>query len=466
MSVIGSSELPILAEPRRPEGRKSLRQSLRAMRENALTAHDPKNFSADIIAERILWRRMFIINEPGAIRHVVLDNAANYTKSEVGRRLLEPGLGRGLLTSEGETWRRHRRIMAPAFDLRSVAGYAPIMTDVTQELLAKWDELPEPREVDVAASMMHATLHIISRAMFSSDSDEIVDIVETGVNQYQTLVRPSLLDLLHFPLWLARLIAPLPTKGIFDEFDKKVDQLLTERGRKPDTEPKDLLARLIAARDTETGGGMTPTEVRDQVVTIFMAGHETTSQALSWTWYLLSQHPEAEARLHDELTTVLEGRTPRYEDIGDLRYTRMVIEESMRLFPPAHTFGRQPIAADEVLGHRIPAGAEVLIMPWLLHRKPSLWEKPDRFDPERFAPERAAARPRFAYIPFGAGPRICIGAAFAMAEATLILATIAQRYRLHLKPGFPVEPQGLITLRPRYGLQMRLERRPDLRNAL
>jgi cytochrome P450 len=223
---------------------------------------------------------------------------------------------------------------------------------------------------------------------------------------------------------------------------------------------------LIAARDTETGGGMTPKEVRDQVVTIFMAGHETTSQALSWTWYLLSQHPEAEAKLHDELTTVLEGRTPRYEDIAELRYTRMVIEESMRLYPPAHTFGRQPIAADEILGHRIPAGAEVLIMPWLLHRKPSLWENPDRFEPERFSPERAAARPRFAYIPFGAGPRICIGAAFAMAEAMLILATIAQRYRLHLKPGHPVEPQGLITLRPRYGLQMQLERRQDLKNAL
>ena len=466
MSVIGSSEFPVLAAPRQPESRTSLRQSLRAMRENALTAHDPKNFSADIIAERILWRRMFIINEPGAIRHVVLDNAANYTKSEVGRRLLEPGLGRGLLTSEGETWRHHRRIMAPAFDLRSVAGYAPIMTEVTQELLAKWDALPEPRELDVAAAMMHATLHIISRAMFSSDSDEIVDVVESGVNQYQTMVRPSLLDLLHFPLWLTRLIAPLPTEGIFNEFDKKVDQLLTERGREPDAEPKDLLARLIAARDTETGGGMTPKEVRDQVVTIFMAGHETTSQALSWTWYLLSQHPEAEAKLHDELTTVLEGRTPRYEDIAELRYTRMVIEESMRLYPPAHTFGRQPIAADEILGHRIPAGAEVLIMPWLLHRKPSLWENPDRFEPERFSPERAAARPRFAYIPFGAGPRICIGAAFAMAEAMLILATIAQRYRLHLKPGHPVEPQGLITLRPRYGLQMQLERRQDLKNAL
>jgi cytochrome P450 len=162
---------------------------------------------------------------------------------------------------------------------------------------------------------------------------------------------------------------------------------------------------------------------------------------------------------------VLGGRTPCYEDIGALRYTRMVIEESMRLYPPAHTMSRSPIAADEVLGHRIPPHAEVLIVPWLLHRKPSLWENPDRFDPERFAPERAAARPRFAYIPFGGGPRICIGAAFAMAEATLILATIAQHYRLRLKPGFPVEPQGLITLRPRHGLRMLLERRQDLKNA-
>jgi cytochrome P450 len=199
--------------------------------------------------------------------------------------------------------------------------------------------------------------------------------------------------------------------------------------------------------------------VRDQVVTIFMAGHETTAQALAWTWYLLSQHPAAEAKLHDELTSVLEGRAPRHEDLANLPYTRMVIEESMRLYPPAHTLARQPIVTDEVLGHRIPAGAVVLIVPWLLHRKPSLWENPDRFEPERFSAERASARPRFSYIPFGAGPRICIGAAFAMAEAMLILATIAQRYRLHLKPGHPVEPQGLITLRPRYGLRMTLERR-------
>jgi cytochrome P450 len=349
--------------------------------------------------------------------------------------------------------------MAPAFDPRSVAGYAPIMTAVTEELLARWDALAEPRETDVAAAMMHATLHIISRAMFSSDSDEIVDTVESGVNRYQSTVRPGLLDLLHVPLWLTQIVAPQPTEGIFDEFDKKVDRLLAERGRNPDAEPRDLLARLLAARDSEGGGKMTAQEVRDQVVTIFMAGHETTSQALSWTWYLLAQHPAVERKLHDELAAVLGGRAPRYEDIADLRYARMVIEESMRLYPPAHTLGRQPIAADEVLGHRIPPGAEVLILPWLLHRKPSLWDDPERFDPERFAPERAASRPRFAYVPFGAGPRICIGAAFAMTEAVLILATIAQRYRLRLKPGHPVEPQGLITLRPRYGIQTILERR-------
>jgi cytochrome P450 len=390
---------------------------------------------------------------------VLLDNAANYTKSELSRRLLEPALGRGLLTSEGKTWRRHRRIMAPAFDHRSIIGYAPTITEVTAGLLERWDALVDSSEIDVAAAMMHTTLHIISRAMFSSDSDEIVDVVERGVGQYQATVRPGLLDLLRFPVWLTRLLSFRGTIGAFDEFDKSVDRLLSTRGRELNAEPKDLLDRLVAARDSETGGGMTAKEVRDQVVTIFMAGHETTAQALAWTWYLLSLHPQAEAKLHAELTTALAGRTPRHEDLASLRYTRMVIEESMRLYPPAHTMAREPIAADHILGHRIPVGALVLIVPWLLHRKPSLWEQPHCFDPERFSSERVFARPRFAYIPFGAGQRICIGAAFAMTEAMLILAMIAQRYRLRLKRGHPVEPQGLITLRPRYGLRMTLQRR-------
>src|ERR1039458_9930597 len=183
MSAIDSSQIPTLAAPRRPEGRLTFWQFLRAVRENTLTIYAPEDFSEDIIAQRLLWRRRFIINEPGAVRHVLLDNAGNYVKSELSRRLLEPGLGRGLLTSEGETWRSHRRIMAPAFDLRSVVGYAPIMTEVAKGLLAQWDALPDASDIDVAAAMMHTTLNIISRAMFSSDSDEIVDVVERGVGQ-------------------------------------------------------------------------------------------------------------------------------------------------------------------------------------------------------------------------------------------------------------------------------------------
>ena len=459
MNEIDTVRSPTLAMPSRPDGRLSLQQFLRVVRDNTLATYPPEAFDEDIIARRLLWRRRFIINEPNAIRHVLLDNAANYTKSELSRRLLEPALGRGLLTSEGEIWRRHRRIMVPAFDHRSILGYAPIVTKVTADLLERWAVLPDLAEIDVAAAMMHTTLHIISRAMFSSDSDDIVDVVERGVGKYQATMRPSLLDLLRFPVWLAKLLSFRQHIGALDEFDRSVDRLLSTRGREPNTEPGDLLTRLIAACDSETGDGMTAQEVRDQVVTILMAGHETTAQVLAWTWYLLSLYPEAEAKLHADLSTVLAGRTPRYDDLASLRYTRMVIEESMRLYPPAHTMAREPIATDHILGHRIPAGALVLIVPWLLHRKPSLWEHPDRFDPERFSPERVVARPRFAYIPFGAGQRICIGAAFAMTEAMLILAMIAQRYRLRLKRGHPVEPQGLITLRPRYGLRMTLERR-------
>jgi cytochrome P450 len=251
--------------------------------------------------------------------------------------------------------------MAPAFDRRSMETYAPIITGVASELLAGWDILPNSSEVDVGAAMMHTTLHIISRTMFSADSRHIVEVVERGVGQYQTAVRPHLLDLLGFPAWFTNLLSRRQRAvAAFDEFDSTVDQLINDRAREPNNKQKDLLARLVAARDVETGARMTAKEVRDEVVTIFMAGHETTAQALTWTWYLLSLHPSVETKLHEELTTVLNGRTPQYEDIANLRYARMVIEESMRLYPPAHTMAREPIAPDYILGHRIPAGALVL----------------------------------------------------------------------------------------------------------
>lgn len=454
-----TAPFPRLAAPRVPERPLTLLQFMRVLRDNSLATYRTEAYTADILARRLFWKRTFFINEPGAIKHILLDNAANYHKTEITRRLLEPGLGRGLLTSEGETWRRHRRIMAPAFDHRSIVAYSPVMTDVALRLVDGWDALPAGAEIDVAAAMMHATLHIISRTMFSSDSDEIVDVVERGVGSYQAEVRPGLTDLLELPVWLSRLGRRHRPERVFVEFDRAIDRLLASRERQGAEQPKDLLARLIAARDEETGGGMTAQEVRNQVVTIFMAGHETTAVALTWTWYLLSQHPAVEAKLQAEFQSVLGGRAPQHEDLVRLPYARMVIEEAMRLYPPAHTLSRAAIAPDQVLGTHIPKGSTLLIVPWLLHRNPKLWESPERFDPERFAPERAAHRHRFAYIPFGAGPRICIGAAFAMAEAVLLLATVAQRYRLRLVPGFPVDPQGLITLRPRHGMRMILERR-------
>jgi cytochrome P450 len=449
-----SISAPVLAAPAPRPGSLSLFEYFRVLRDSLIATYAKEAYERDFVERALFGRKRFLVNEPSAIKHVLLDNAANYRKTEITRRILEPGLGKGLITSEGETWRRHRRTMSPAFDHRSIASYASVMTGAAEELLADWSRLGEGASVDVSTAMMQVTLNIISRTMFSSDSDHIVAIMERGAGRYQAEMRPNIMDFLGLPAWLAG----IPRLGVADhalrEFDEEIDRLITLRSSNPKHGPNDLLARLIAARDEQTGGGMTDEEVRDQVITIFMAGHETTAMAMTWTWYLLSQHPIEEARLHAELESVLDGRVPNSEDLSKLTYTRMVIDESMRLYPPVHIITREAIAEDMLAGRRVPKGSTVLIAPWVLHRHLKLWQNPDRFDPERFTPEHAAARPRFSYLPFGGGRRICIGAAFATAEATLLLATIAQRHRLRLAAGHPVDPQGLITLRPRHGMKM------------
>ena len=399
------------------------------------------------------------VNDPAAIKRVLIDNAANYQKTEITRRILEPGLGKGLITSEGETWRQHRRAMSPAFDHRSIAAYTPVMTGAAEELLVEWGKVPPGTSVDVQTAMMEVTLNIISRTMFSSDSDDIVTIMGRSAGRYQAEMRPNMMDMLGWPRWLAALPRRNVAQRTLGEFDQVIDRLIGERTRNPGAYPKDLLARLVAARDEQSGGSMTAQEVRDHVITIFLAGHETTAMAMTWTWFLLSQHPVEEARLHAELNSVLGGRAPAHEDLSKLTYTRMVVEESMRIYPPVHTMARAAIGDDTLVGRHIPKGSTVMIAPWLLHRHVKLWDNPGRFDPERFSPERSAARARFAYLPFGGGKRICIGAAFALAEATILLATLAQRYSLRVVPGHPVEPQGLITLRARHGMKMLLNPR-------
>jgi cytochrome P450 len=346
--------------------------------------------------------------------------------------------------------------MSPAFDHRSIASYSSIMAEAAQASLAAWQSRGKGATIDVANAMMAVTLDIISRTMFSSDSDKIVAIMERSAGRYQAQMRPNVLDFLGLPAWLAGVVRIGVVARTFGEFNTEIDRLIKMRSMRPENGPNDLLARLIAARDEQTGGGMTAREVRDHVITIFTAGYETTAMAMTWTWFLLSQHPVEEAKLHSELQSVLGGRAPKSDDLSKLTYTRMVIEESMRLYPPVHTITREALGDDTLAGRHVLKGSNILIAPWVLHRHRLLWHDPGRFDPERFSPQQTAARARFSYLPFGGGRRICIGAAFAMAEATILLATIAQRFCLRLVSGHPVDPQGLITLRPRHGMMMTL----------
>ena len=450
---------PVLPAPIPRQRRLSFFEFVRALRESAIDSFAQEAYERDILERNLFGRKLFVLNDPAAIKHVLIDNAANYQKTEITRRILEPGLGKGLITSEGETWRAHRRTMSPSFDIRSIAAYTPVMTTAAEELLAQWDAIPAGTAVDIQTAMMEVTLNIISRTMFSNDSDDIVTIMARSAGRYQMEMRPNIMDMLGWPKWLASLPRRNVASRTLGEFDRVIDRLIAERSRDPGSYPKDLLARLVAARDEQTGVGMSAQEVRDHVITIFLAGHETTAMALTWTWFLLSQHPAVESKLHAEIDSVLGGRAPTHEDVSKLSYTRMVIDESMRIYPPVHTLARQAIGEDTLVGQRIPKGSTVMIAPWVLHRHVKLWENPAAFDPERFSAERSAGRARFSYLPFGGGKRICIGAAFSLAEAVILLSTLAQRYKLRLVPGHRVEPQGLITLRARYGMKMLLTSR-------
>jgi cytochrome P450 len=304
--------------------------------------------------------------------------------------------------------------------------------------------------------MLELTLDIVARTMFSTEvGGEIASL--RRLTDIVVALRPSRLDLLGLPGWIPRRQSAA-YRGAIAEFEALVSRLLAER-RADGRDRGDLLAMLLAARDPETGAGMSDKQLRDEILTILLAGHETVANALTWTWYLLAQHPDAEARLHRELDRVLGGRAPVFADLAELEWTRMVLEEAMRLYPPAHTISRQAVDEDRIGGVRVPAGALVSISIYMTHRNPGLYREPQRFDPERFAPEAVARRHRFAYLPFGGGTRICIGNGLAMAEAKAIMATMAQRYRVRLAPGQAVEPIGRITLRPKNGIWATLEPR-------
>jgi cytochrome P450 len=417
-------------------------------------------FEEPVVLLKGIFGSALVVADPVGVKRVLVDNVANYPRGEMQLRMFRSLFGEGLLGTDGDLWRRHRRIMAPAFDPRSVTSYGPAITRACESFYPEWDAAPEGAVMDVGADMSRLALRIIAGTMFSADTDEVIGPVADTMKDGFNFEDFNILDILPLvgPWRMRRREQRMTAK--FRPLDAAINRLIAARREAPEGASADLLSRLTSARGESGDGALSDREIRDEVVTIFIAGHETTAQALSWTWYLLSQHPEVEARLQAELDAVLGGRTAVQGDLPKLAYTRRVVEESMRIYPTAPAISNRVAAADdEICGFKVKKGASIAIAPWLLHHHRRLWDDPNRFDPDRFLPERSAGRHRFAYLPFGGGPRVCIGQMLAMNEAVLILASLAQRYQLRLAPGQVVQPQANITLRPKYGLKMTLEHR-------
>ena len=403
----------------------------------------------------LVW---YQINHPEGVRRVLQENNRNYGKGSLTLSFLKPVVGEGLLTSEGPLWLRQRRLMQPVFHRRSVAAFATLMTDETLAMLDRWQPaMASERPIDVLAEMARLTLNVVTGALFHAHVGEEPEVLRRAIS---TLVEDTGYRF-EVPFYPPHRV-PTPRNRRFRAalraVDRAVYSIITER-RRGDGDEEDLLALLMGTRDEETGEVMNDRQLRDEVITLFLAGHETTANALAWALYLLATHPEAEERLREELGEVLGAGcgVPTLEDLPGLAYTKMVVDETLRLYPPAWITNRQAIEEDEVLGHRIPAKSFVTLSPYVLHRHPDHWKDPDRFDPDRFVPGRANGRPRFAYFPFGGGPRQCIGQSMALVEAQLVLATVLSRCRLRLASDRPVEAQALATLRPRGGLPMTIE---------
>ena len=409
----------------------------------------------DVVRFRLGSERVFFVNHPQYIRDVLVTHDRNFTKSR-GLERAKKLLGEGLLTSEGAAHMRQRRLLQPAFHRERIAGYASVMVEHADRMRQRW--MPGAT-LDVSREMMRLTLSIVGKTLFDSDVESKADEVGAAVTR---VLETFWLTLLPFPDFIENLPLPLLRRARAGraKLDRLIYELIAER-RASGRDHGDLLSMLLMAQDEEGGGGLTDRQVRDEAMTLILAGHETTANALAWTWYLVSQAPEVEARLHDEIDRVLQGRLPGAADTGALPYVDTVVTESMRLYPPAWVVGRRAVA-DYAIGEFVAPARSILFMsPYVIQRDARFYADSDRFLPERWTPEFKAALPKFAYFPFGGGPRQCIGEPFARMELVLLVATIAQRWSLRLVPEHPVVPYPLITLRPRHGIKMTAIARPS-----
>lgn len=406
---------------------------------------------------RLGTNHIVFVNEPEFIREILINQPQNFIKERTQYRM-KILLGEGLITSDGEAHKRQRRIAAPAFHRQRIQAYGGMIVDRAAAMRDAWRE---GAELDASSEMMALSLQVVARTIFATDVTAEVQSINDEVNAIMRLYN----FLIALPRAEAMLHLPIPGLMRFRrarrQLDKVVYRMIEER-RRDATDRGDLLSMLLASRDEEADrSGMSDEQLRDEVITIFLAGYETVANALSWTWLLLAQNQEVEAKLHAEIDSVLEGRLPTLEDMPRLRYTEMVFAESMRLYPPAWAMGRQATRDVEIGPYKFPSGTYFFFSQYIIQHSAEHFPDPLRFDPERFTPENKVGRPRFAYFPFGGGSRQCIGESFAWMEGILVLATIAQRWRLKLVPGQRIEVQPKITLRPKYGIRMIAERRPD-----
>lgn len=400
----------------------------------------------------------YFVNDLDEIKYILQENHRNYDRRDAPTfRKLRPLLGNGLVLNAGESWLQQRRLLQPAFQHGRLitTGVVPGMVETVAAMLEQWQTTLAPgATLDLAAELTRMAMHIIMQSMFSTDISGQSETLIAAMTFALAYMSQRVLSFITVPeRW------PTPHNRAFARamhaLDTFVYRIIAER-RQSGNEMNDLLGVLLAARDAETGAGMSDRQLRDEVMTLFIAGHETAATTLAWAWSLIATHPEVERRLYTEVDAVLAGRTPTAADLSALTYTRQIIDETLRLYPAAWLVSRSPNADDIVGGYRVPAGAMIFLCPYIAHRNAQVWKNPDAFDPERFTPQAVASRPRHAYWPFGMGPRTCIGNYLAVMEAQISIAMIAQSYQLRLPPGAVVEPQAGVTLRPRDGMPMRM----------
>ena len=432
-------------------------QRINLARRNLLAQFEEQAFECGFVASRLFARDFFLCNSPDAVQFAFSTHNDSFERKASGyRHTLKPLVGDGLFISDGQTWGIRRPIVASILHISRLSQFAPVMVDAACEMRERWAKLPEPAEIDALSEMAQLTADVISRALFGRQlgREHELQIVE-GFSEYRRRIsQVDVMDLMGLPDWIPRPHLPGVYRTV-KRIQSVVDDIIASCRINRDREDVSVIGQLLEARD-ESGGPLDARAIRNEVLVLFMAGHETTASTLAWIWYILSQTPEVEARLHDELDAILAGRLPTLGDIPKLKYTRAILDEVMRLYPPVPLLQREALREEGFQEIRIRKGALIAVCPWLLHRHRQLWTKPDHFIPERFLPGGEEPVSKFAYVPFSIGPRICAGMAFALTEAVLCIATLAQTFKFHLKPGHRVHAVCRLTVRPGDTLPMRL----------